>query len=81
MSRGRSMSRRWNRSRRWSIGRSRSRSSWYPQVKALVAEQWSEFVLRISNVMVKDSGHYECQVAQLTTLSHNSPCYPTLSHS
>ena len=33
------------------------------RVKALVGENWSEFVLMIKDVMLKDSGDYECQVS------------------
>ena len=32
-------------------------------MKALVGENWSEFVLMIKDVMLKDSGDYECQVS------------------
>ena len=33
------------------------------RVKAIVGEDWSEFVLIIRNVKVKDSGNYECQIS------------------
>jgi len=33
------------------------------RVKAMAAEEWSEFVLMIREVMVRDSGDYECQVS------------------
>ena len=33
------------------------------RVKAIVGEDWSEFVLMIRNVKVKDSGDYECQIS------------------
>ena len=31
--------------------------------KAMVGEEWSEFVLMIRDVSTKDSGQYECQVS------------------
>ena len=33
------------------------------RLKALVGEDWSEFVLMINQVTLKDSGEYECQVS------------------
>ena len=33
------------------------------RVKAIVGENWSEFVLMIRNVKVKDAGDYECQIS------------------
>jgi len=33
------------------------------RVKAMAAEEWSEFVLMIRDVGVRDSGEYECQVS------------------
>ena len=33
------------------------------RVKAIVGEDWSEFVLMIKDVQSKDSGDYECQVS------------------
>ena len=33
------------------------------RVKAIVGEDWSEFVLMIRNVKVKDAGDYECQIS------------------
>ena len=33
------------------------------RVKAIVGEDWSEFVLMIKDVNTKDSGDYECQVS------------------
>ena len=33
------------------------------RVKALVGEDWSEFVLMINHITLKDSGDYECQVS------------------
>lgn len=33
------------------------------RVKAMAAEEWSEFVLMIRDVGVRDSGQYECQVS------------------
>ena len=32
-------------------------------MKALVGEDWSEFVLMINQVALKDNGEYECQVS------------------
>ena len=32
-------------------------------MKALVGEDWSEFVLMINHITLKDSGDYECQVS------------------
>jgi hypothetical protein len=31
--------------------------------KAMVGEEWSEFVLMVRDVSTKDSGQYECQVS------------------
>ena len=33
------------------------------RVKAIVGEDWSEFVLMIKNAKVEDSGDYECQIS------------------
>ena len=33
------------------------------RVKAIVGEDWSEFVLMIKNTKVEDSGDYECQIS------------------
>ena len=33
------------------------------RLKAIVGEDWSEFVLMIKNVKDKDSGDYECQIS------------------
>ena len=33
------------------------------RVKAMVGEDWSEFVLMVRDVNTKDSGEYECQVS------------------
>ena len=33
------------------------------RIKAMVGEDWSEFVLMIRGVKVSDTGQYECQVS------------------
>ena len=33
------------------------------RIKAMVGEDWSEFVLMIRSVKVSDTGQYECQVS------------------
>ena len=33
------------------------------RVKAMVGEDWSEFVLMVRDVSTRDSGQYECQVS------------------
>ena len=33
------------------------------RIKAMVGEDWSEFVLMIRSVAVSDTGQYECQVS------------------